>query len=47
MKRDGIGRYWLLAGLIILIQIGLLAPEFGISIKQNKWAVPVCVVAML
>jgi len=47
MNRDGLGRYWFLAGLIILIPIGLLAPEFGISIKQNKWAVPVCVGAML
>mgnify|MGYP001479334232 FL=1 len=47
MNRDGLGRYWFLAGLIILIPIGLLAPDFGISIKQNKWAVPVCVGAML
>ena len=47
MNRDGLGRYWFLAGLIVLIPIGLLLPEFGVSIKQNKWAVPVCVGAML
>ena len=47
MNRGGLGRYWFLAGLIVLIPIGLLLPEFGVSIKQNKWAVPVCVGAML
>ena len=47
MNRDGLGRYWFLAGLIVLIPIGLLLPELGVSIKQNKWAVPVCVGAML
>ena len=47
MNRDSFGRYWFLAGLIVLIPIGLLLPEFGVSIKQNKWAVPVCVGAML
>ena len=47
MSRDFIKRYWFLAGLILLIPVGLLAPGFGVAIKQNGWAVPVFVGIML
>ncbi len=47
MSRDFPGRHWFLIALILLIPVGMLAPGFGIAIKQNGWTVPLFVGIML
>ena len=47
MSRSFLGRYWFLVALIILIPVGMLAPDFGIEIKQGGWVVPLFVGVML
>jgi len=47
MSRGFLGRYWFLVALIILIPVGMLAPGFGIAIKQGGWVVPLFVGVML
>ena len=47
MSRDFLGRHWFLVALILLIPVGMLAPGFGIAIKQNRWTIPLFVGIML
>jgi len=47
MSRGFLNRHWFLIALILLIPVGVLAPGFGVAIKQNGWTVPVFVGVML
>ena len=47
MDRKFVKRYWFLAGLILLIPVGILAPDAGIKIKDSGWVIPVFVGVML
>ena len=47
MSHDFIKRYWFLAGLILLIPVGIVAPDFGIALKKSGWVIPVFVGIML
>ncbi len=47
MSRDFAKRYWFLAVLILLIPVGLWAPETGLAIKQQGSIIPILVGLML
>ena len=47
MDREFVKRYWFLAGLILLIPVGILTPDAGIKIKDSGWVIPVFVGVML
>jgi solute carrier family 10 (sodium/bile acid cotransporter), member 7 len=47
MNRASISRYWFLAALIMLIPVGILAPEPGLALKNSGWVIPVFVGVML
>ena len=47
MDRAFISRYWFLAALIMLIPVGILAPEPGLARKNSGWVIPVFVGVML
>ena len=47
MSRDFIKRYWFLSVLILLIPLGIMAPDFGLALKKSGWVIPVFVGIML
>ena len=47
MDSEFVKRYWFLAGLILLIPVGILAPEAGLKLKDSGWVIPVFVGVML
>ena len=47
MDRDFIKRYWFLAALILLIPVGIFAPNAGLVLKKSNWVIPVFVGTML
>ena len=47
MDRAFVSRYWFLVALIILIPVGILAPEPGLSLKDSGWVIPFFVGVML
>ena len=46
-NRDFVRRYWFLAALILLIHVGIIAPQAGLALKNSGWVIPVFVGIML
>ena len=47
MDREFVKRYWFLTGLILLIPVGMMAPDAGLALKESGWVIPVFVGIML
>ena len=47
MDREFVKRYWFITGLILLIPVGIMAPEAGLALKNSGWVIPVFVGIML
>ena len=47
MNHEFVKRYWFLAGLFLLIPLGMLAPGAGLALKNSGWVIPVLVGIML
>jgi sodium/bile acid cotransporter 7 len=47
LDRDFVKRYWFLTGLILLIPVGIMAPDAGLALKESGWVIPVFVGIML